>query len=459
MRQTTAVGLTLLALAARLPADDWPQFRGPGGAGVSVETKLPVEWDGQKNITWRADVPGTGLSSPVVVGDRVFVTTAVPDGKPKDGDPKTADGQRSSLRGRDEFTGRTPNVNMQWCVYCLDRATGKTLWHKTALEGRPRTPIQSGNSYATETPIADGDRVYAFFGNHGLFCYSVAGELLWKKDFGAFATAQGQGTASSPAFDGERVFLQIDNEEKSFVVAVSGRTGDEVWRTPRDERTNYSSPILWKNTARTELVTSGGNKVRSYDPATGKALWELNLGGGRCPASPVGDDERLYVGGGGGGPGGPGRPGGGRGGRGGLFAVRAGASGDITLKDGKSSSEGVAWSQPRGDLEMASPLAYQGYLYVASQTGGLLTCLDAKTGKQLYRERLSNAQNFWASPWAGEGRVFCLDSAGTTHVIKAGPEFDTVGQNRLKDKCWATPAVAGGAVLIRGANTLYSIKP
>src|SRR5262249_29504209 len=155
------------------------------------------------------------------------------------------------------------------------------------------------------------------------------------------------------------------------------------------------------------------------------------------------------------GPGGrPGGPGGSLGGRGGLFAVKTGASGELTSKDGKSSNDGIAWSQPRGDLEMASPLVYEGHLYVLSQSGGLITCLDAKSGKQIYRERL-NAQNFWASPWAADGKIFCLDSAGTTYVVKAGPAFEMVGQNSISDKCWATPAVAGGSVLIRGANTLY----
>src|SRR5205807_2479343 len=210
----------------------------------------------------------------------------------------------------------------------------KVPWQQVAREGKPRIPIQQSNTYATETPVTDGERVYAYFGMHGLYCYDTAGKLLWEKDLGAYATTMGQGPASSPVLDGDRLFLQVDNEEKSFLVALDKRTGKELWRVDRNERTNHSSPVVWKNKGRTELVTAGSQKVRSYDPATGKVLWELGLGGGRCYATPVGDDERLYVGceagfGGGG-------FGGGRGGFGGgggaLLAVRAGASGDLTPK-------------------------------------------------------------------------------------------------------------------------------
>jgi outer membrane protein assembly factor BamB len=268
----------------------------------------------------------------------------------------------------------------------------------------------------------------------------------------------GQGPASSPVLDGERLFLQIDNEEKSFLVALDKRTGKELWRVARGERTNHCSPVVWKNKQRTELVTSGGQKVRSYDPATGKVLWELGMGGGRCYATPVGDDERLYVGceagfGGGG-------FGGGRGGFGGgggaLFAVRAGASGDLTLKEGETSNAGVAWSQPRGGPEKASPLVYQGHLYVLRQ-GGLVTCYDARTGQQVYRERLPGAAAFWASPWAGDGKVFCLDDRGTTHVIQAGPKFKVLGKNAIDEMFWSSPAVAGGALFLRGVDHLYCI--
>jgi outer membrane protein assembly factor BamB len=544
------LGLALAPAVAR--AGDWPQFRGPHGSGVAAEATLPTEWGPDKNVRWKAKIPGVAWSSPIVWGDKVFVTTAVTDnqakppagggfggfggpggfggrgaggrggrrgvgGPPQPGqvlppflqqrlnltdaqkkqlaelqkevdgklDQILTDAQRKQLKamregfgrggfgggggfggpggfGRGGFGGgRPPDVVYRWYVYCLDRASGNVLWKQLAREGKPRIPIQQSNTYATETPATDGARVYAYFGMHGLFCYDTAGKLLWKKDLGTYPTMMGQGPASSPVLDGARLFLQIDNEEKSFLVALDKKTGEELWRAERGERTNHCSPVVWQNKQRTELVTSGSQKVRSYDPATGKVLWELGMGNGRCYATPVGDDERLYVGceagfgGFGGGPGG-GRGGFGGGG-GGLFAVRAGASGDVTLKTGETANAGVAWSQSRGGPEKASPLVYQGYVYVLRTNGGMVTCYDAKTGKQVYRERIPSSGAFWASPWAGGGKVFCLDDAGTTHVLQAGPEFKVLGKSSVGEMCWASPAVAGGALLLRGVDHLYCI--
>ena len=569
-------------------ASDWKQFRGTNNSGVA-EDVLPFAWGQDSHVTWKVKIPGVAWSSPIVSGDKVFVTTAVTEnqkkpaadfagGGPGQGGPpqpgqimpaflqdrfnmtpeqkeqldelqKDVDGKLAKLlsdeqktqlkdstqgdRGglggpggfgrrpqpgqiispplqdtlnltaeqkqqlddlqkdvdnrlakllndeqnkqlkemRDMFgrgpggpgggrggrggfgRGTPPDVVYRWEVYCLDRATGKIVWKELALEGKPRVPIQQSNTYATETPVTDGERVYAYFGMHGLFCYDFAGKLVWKKDLGSFPTQMGHGPASSPVLDGERLFLQIDNEEKSFLVALNTKTGDELWRVDRDERTNYSSPIVWKNKQRSELVTSGGQKARSYDPATGELLWELSFGGGTCHATPVGDSELLYVGcsagfGGGGGGGGRGRgadgpPRGGNGGSssgdsggsgsGGLYAVRAGATGDITLKAGETASEGVAWSQPRVAPEEASPLAYQGYVYILRKNGGIVTCLDAKTGKQIYQKRIPDARSFWASPWAAGGKIFCLDDGGTTHLLQAGPEFQVLGKNSLEE--------------------------
>jgi outer membrane protein assembly factor BamB len=370
---------------------------------------------------------------------------------------------------------KPPDQVYRWEVYCLDRESGKVLWKQLALEAKPRIAIQQSNTYATETPVTDGERVYAYFGMHGLFCYDMAGKFIWKKDLGSHPTQMGWGPSSSPVLDGERLFVQVDNEEKSFMVALDKKTGDEVWRVSRGERTNWGSPIIWKNKQRTELVAPGSQKVRSYDPATGKLLWELGVSG-QNNATPVGDDERLYVGtkgrgmmggGGFGGPGGLEAPGGGRGGfggggggggGGGLFAVRAGASGDVSLKEGETSNAGVAWSQSRGGPDNASPLVYQGYVYILRENGGIVSCYDAKTGKEAYRERIPNARAFWASPWAGDGKVFCLDDAGTTHVLQAGPKFKVLGANAVNEMTWSSPAVADGALIVRGVDHLYCIR-
>ena len=287
----------------------------------------------------------------------------------------------------------------------------------------------------------------------------------------------GWGTSSSPVIDADRVYLQVDNEQKSFLVALNKLTGDEVWWVDRTEKSSWSSPYLWKNKLRSELITATSQRVRSYDPANGNVVWELSMGGGQGNATPVGDDERLYFGvaggPGGGGPRGPGAPKGGgaggppgQGGRGPggfggaglLYAVKAGASGDITPKQGESSSAGVAWSAARVGPQMASPLVYKGFVYVVEQ-GGMVSCLDEKTGKDAYtKERIPNAKQFWASPWAYDDKIFCIDDGGTTHVVQAGPEFKVLAKNKLDDQFWASTAIAGGALILRGVENIYCIS-
>jgi outer membrane protein assembly factor BamB len=264
----------------------------------------------------------------------------------------------------------------------------------------------------------------------------------------------GWGTGSSPVLAGDHLLIQCDNEERSFLVALNKKTGEEVWKKTRSERSSWSTPFVWKNKKRTEVVTAGSSRVRSYDPATGKVLWELSVGGGggggergsRASATPVGDEELVYFG-----------MGGGRSGPGPLFAVKAGAEGDISLKGGEKSNAGVAWSEGRGGPSMSSPLLYQGHLYIIGRGG--LTCYDAKTGKQHYSERLSGARGFTSSPWAYDGKVFCLDDNGTTFVVQAGKEFKELGKNSLGEMFWSSPAVAGGALFLRGVDHLYCIKP
>ena len=467
----------LAVLTASVPGvgrgDDWPQFRGPNGSATSTEKKLPVQWGSDKNIAWKTKLPGYGWSSPIVWGDKVFLTTAVSEkqrkpaagfgggGRPGQGGGRPGQGGRGGFGGRRQ----APDAIYKLEVYCLDRASGKVLWKQPAYEGKPHIPTQASNTYATETPVTDGERVYAYFGMHGVYCYDLSGKQLWKADLGSYSMAMGHGTGSSPALADGRLFIQCDNEEKSFLAALDAKTGKELWRVKRSERTGYSTPLIWKNKARTEVVCLGSPRVRSYDPATGKQLWELGGMAGQAKATPVASGELLFVGTGGG-PGGFGGRGG-RGGRGGglggggsrpLFAVKAGASGDITLKAGATSNDGIAWYQPKAGPQTASPVLYQGYLYVLDERGGYLSCYDAKTGKQEYKERLTGARGFTSSPWAADGKVFFLDDAGTTHIVQAGPTFKILGKSLLGEMCWSSPAVAGQALFLRTVDHLFCIK-
>ena len=458
-RWTLVVGLGVSCLAALVRAEDWPGFRGPNGSATSAEKQLPAEWGADKNIAWKAALPGYGWSCPIVWGDKVFVTTAVSDKqtKPSGGFGGGGFGGRPGGFGG----GRPPDAMYKFEVYCLNAADGKVLWKQTAAEQKPTISIHPSNTYASETPVTDGERVYAYFGMTGVFCFDFSGQLLWKKDLGSYRMMFGHGTAASPALDDGRLFIQCDNEEKSFLVALDAKTGKELWRADRVERTGWSTPLVWKNKLRTEIVCLGTPKVRSYNPATGKQLWELGGMNGQPHASMVASDELLYVGTGGG-PGAGFGGGGFGGGRGGgskpLFAVKAGASGDITLTGGAKSNDGVAWYLPQAGPPMASPLLYQGHLYILEERGGILSCYDAKTGKQVYRERLPGARGFTSSPWAYEGKVFCLADDGETFVVQAGPEFKLLGKNVLSGLTWSSPAVGGGALFLRTVDQLYCIK-
>jgi outer membrane protein assembly factor BamB len=430
-------------------AADWTQFRGPNGSATSTEKQLPTEWDADKNIAWKAQIPGYAWSQPIVVGDKVFVTTAVADKQ-----TKPSGGMRGGGGGGFGGNRRPPDVVYKWEVYCLNAADGKVVWKQTAAEHKPTIATHSTNTYATETPVTDGERVYAYFGMTGVFCYDLAGKELWKAELGSYRMTAGFGTGSSPALDSERLFIQCDNDEKSFLVALDKKTGKEVWRIDRSERSGWSTPLVWKNKQRTEVVCLGSQRVRSYDPATGKQLWELGGMSGQPHATPVASEELLFVG-----TGGSRFNAGGAESRGNkpLFAVKAGASGDITLKDGATANDGVAWYLPQAGPSMASPLLYEGYLYVLEQRTGQLACYDAKTGKQVYKERLGG-RGYTSSPWAYEGKVFCLADDGQTFVVQAGAEFKILSKNKIDEMCWSSPAVAGGALFLRTVDRLYCIK-
>ena len=525
MKKRLLAALVGLSGAYPVFGEDWAQFRGPDARGIASEASLPLDWGPEKNILWKATVGGAAWSCPIVIGNRVIVTTAVAEGQPKPrsgggfggpgggpgggrpggapggpgggrpggapggpggGRPGGAPGGRPGGPGG-YGGGKGPDKEYTWKVICLDRATGKETWSAVASVGKPKYNTHASNTFATETPVADGERIYTWFGAAGVaIAHDLAGKELWKVDLGAYPTQMGWGTASSPVLHDGKLFIQCDNEEKSFLFALDARSGKEIWRTARSERTNWSTPYLWKSKVRSELVVGGSQKLRSYDPATGKVLWELAAGGGQANASPVGDAETLYFGtgmqgGGGGGRGGPpgggppggapggppgGAPGGGRpggfggfGGGGTLFAIKAGASGDISLKEGETSSDYVAWSVAKAAPAAASPLLVEGFLYLFERQGGLVSCLDAKTGKVQFKERLPGAKAIWASPWSYAGKVFAIDEEGTTHVLKAGPGFKVLGKNPLStDVYWSTPAIAGGNLFLRGVDNLFCVK-
>jgi outer membrane protein assembly factor BamB len=427
-----AVLFGALACSSAPAADNWPQFRGPD-AGVADGNDLPDTWSTTQNVVWASEVPGRGWSSPVVWGDKVFLTSVVTDGKFED--PK------KGLYFGGERTKASTDLH-HWMVWCFDFRTGKKLWEKEAHRGTPPGTVHVKNTYASETPVTDGERLYAYFGNVGLFCYDLEGKELWSRQWGSFKTRYGWGTAASPAYHRGRIFVVNDNEEKSFLVALDAKTGKQLWRVERDEKSNWATPFVWENDRRTELVTCGTKRVRSYD-LDGELLWELSGMSSITIPTPFARHGLLYVC--------SGyildlkKP---------VFAIRPGGAGDLTPA-GPDGTEFIAWHLKSGGPYNTSPLAYGDSLYVLYDLG-LLSCYDARTGAARYEKQRLGGQ-FTSSPWGYGGKVFCLSEDGDTHVIEAGPTFRHLRTNRLDEMCLATPAAVRGSLLVRTLTKLYRI--
>ena len=439
--------IVLLIVSSCSESNNWPQFRGPENNMLPAGNNLPEEWGNDKNINWVADLDGAGYSSPVIWGNKVFITLAfpekvnpAPERGPGQGPPhQGGQGQQPGQRPQQEVIDTSFKKEIyRWEVICLDLKTGKEIWKQTAYHGSPKTGKNPNSTYACETPVTDGKRVYAYFGMHGLFCYNMEGRLQWEKDLGVYYTQRGWGTGSSPVLYKDILYIQRDNEENSFVVALDAVTGDEKWKVQRDEKTTYSTPYIWKNKIRTELVTCG-KTARSYDPENGKLLWQFQAGGEQVIPSPVGNEELLFLG-----------NSGGRQVKSELFAVKAGYDGDIT-------NTGIAWKNNETGLGNPSPLLYKGFIYIIGSRGEIAV-LDALTGEIKYTERISGIGGCWASPWAYKDNIYFLDENGSTRIFPAGKPVDQISENKLEGKFWASVAITGNAYIFKGAGKLFYVK-
>lgn len=418
---------------------NWPQFRGAESLGTTDDPRLPDRWSATENVRWKQDIPGSGWSCPVVWGNRVFVTTVVNQGeteKPRKG--LYLGGERKEA----------PKSVHEWRVLCVDLNDGQVLWNRKVHEGAPESSIHVKNTFASETPVTDGERVYAYFGNLGVYCFTVDGEPIWSQRWPVYKTNSGWGTGASPVLHEDKLLILNDNEESSFLVALNKLNGKELWRTPRDDKSGWSTPFVWKNDQRSEIIASGDGKVRSYD-LDGKLLWEVGNMSRNAIPTPFAKDGLLYITSGH--VMGKFKP---------LLAVRPGASGDITLEADKTESEFIAWSQKSAAPYNPTPVLYRDKIYVCLD-GGFFACYDAKTGATIYsKKRIPNGKMFTASPFAYNGKIFCLNEDGVTFAIPADGDFEVLYTNPLteEDMCLATPAIVDGKLLIRSAVRLYCIE-
>ena len=434
---------TILALAVAATATialsaeaDWPQFRGLHGGVAEDDPALPDTWGPTENIVWQLDIPGRAWSSPIVSGDSVFLTSVV------------SAAEVEAPQGGLYFGGErpTPTAVHHWMVYAVNVATGALQWERDVHTGVPTGSHHLKNTFASETPVTDGQRIYAYFGNVGLYCLDMDGQVLWSREVEPSQTRLGWGTAASPVLHDGRLYVVNDNNEQSYLMALSAETGAELWRVDRDEGTNWSTPYVWENDQRTELVTTGTGKVRSYD-LQGTLLWELTGMSSITIPTPFSEFGLLYISSGY--IGDRKRP---------VFAIRPGASGDISLAPGATSGEYIAWFQPQAGPYNPSPILYGDHYYTLLDRG-FFTAHDARTGEEIYsRQRIAVGAAFTSSPWAYNGRIFALSEDGDTYVIQAGTEYALLGVNALDEFSMATPAIAQGSLFIRTAAKLYRIR-
>jgi outer membrane protein assembly factor BamB len=409
--------------------DNWPQWRGLGANGISAEKDIPGEWSAEKNIAWKTAIPGRGRSSPVVWGDRVFLTTDI-DGAKADGNlpPKHTLGG-SPFRHPDSVGA---DVRHQLVVLCLDRKSGKVLWQRTAYEGTVFDERHKAGSYAAPTPVTDGEAIYAYFGAEGLFAYDFQGKLLWKYNPGKIMTI-GLGPGTSPVLAGENVILQCDSsDEKSKLVALNRKNGELAWKTERTTNVTWATPMLVTVKGKSELITTANDVVISYDPQTGKERWRGPGVKGNAVPSPVSGNGIVVVS-----AGYPDKY---------AWAFRAGG-------DGK-----LLWDYAKGTAYVPSPIFYGDYVYLITDKG-LMTCLVAETGAVKYEGKRPGAgAQFAGSPVAYDGKILLTSEDGETHVIQAGPEFAVLRTNSVGEPVLSSPAIASGMIFIRGGVHLFAIS-
>jgi outer membrane protein assembly factor BamB len=440
MKTVRLLGLCACAASLGLAAD-WPQFRGPGASGVGSGANPPVQWDGVKgaNVAWKVEIPGLAVSSPIVWGDRVFVTTAISS------DPSQK--FRTGLYGdTDSAPDRSPH---QWRVMAFDKRTGKLLWDRLACQGVPKTKRHPKSSQASASPVTNGGVVVAYFGSEGLYAYSTDGKPLWKKDLGIqnagwfFDPDSEWGAGSSPVIHENSVIVLCDRQRDSFIAAFDLKDGRELWRTARAEIPTWGTPTLVQGKDRVEVATNGSRAIRGYDAGTGKELWTLGPNSEIACTTPVSGHGLIFVTAGY--P--PVQP---------IYAIKIGSHGDLTLKEDQDSSDAIAWSKRSGGVYLPTPILYGDLLYTINNNG-ILAAYEAATGNRVYQQRVGGS-SFVASPVAAGGNLYLAGEDGDIFVVKAGPKYELIGKNPVGEPILATPAWADDLLLIRGERHLFAIS-
>ena len=408
----------------------WPQWRGPLGTGVSPHGDPPITWSENRNLRWKISIPGRGNSTPIIWNDRIFLTTAIPYGEDLPPSGSQAPGSHDNYLSLKK---------QKFSVFSIDRKDGRILWNKVVVDEQPNEGTHRTGSWASNSPVTDGDCIIASFGSRGIYCLDMDGKLVWQKDFGEMTTLHGHGEGSSPVLHDGIVIVNWDHQGQSFVVALNKFTGKQIWKVPRDEITSWSTPIIVEHAGSSQVVVSATERVRGYNLLTGKVIWQCGGLSRNVVASPVSGDGYVYVAS--------------SYDRQAMFAIRlATASGDIT------NTNTVAWSRKRHTPYVPSPLLYQNMLFFLKHNSGIITCLEAKSGKLIFGpDRLPEIWNVFASPMGAADRIYITSREGTTVVIKRGTSLDILSQNSLDDSFSASPVAVDSELYLRGQKFLYCL--
>ena len=408
----------------------WPTWRGPLGTGEAPEADPPTTWSETENVRWKTPVPGAGHATPVIWGDRIFLATAVPFGKSLPPLPETSPGHHDNL----------PVTRVhKFVVLAVDRKTGRVAWERTVHESLPHESIHYTGTYASGSPVTDGEHVYAFFGSAGLYCLTVDGKDRWKLDFGDMLVKHGHGEGSSPALHKDTLVVNWDHEGDSFVVAIDKRNGKERWRIQRNEVTSWASPIVVEHEGKHQAVVSGTGRIRGYDLSSGETLWECGGLSANVVATPLSSGGVVYAAS--------------------SYEIRsmvairlAGAKGDI------SQTANVLWRRHRGTPYVPSPLLYGGALYFLGHYQNVLWRLHATSGQERPGPlRLRGIRNIYSSPVAAAGRIYITDRDGSTVVLTHDEAPRVMALNRLDDRFSASAAIVGKEMFLRGEKFLYCL--
>jgi outer membrane protein assembly factor BamB len=414
----------------------WPYWRGPAADGMAVGD-APLHWSDTQNVRWKTDIPGRGHSSPVIWGDQIFVTTAVKTGAAAQAEPAPP---ASNPAAKQPLVTPGPQVEHRFMVLSIDKKTGKILWERTATTAVPHEGYHSTyGSFASNSPVTDGRYVYAFFGSRGMYCYDFKGNLIWQKDFGIqMRMRMSFGEGMAPVLSGDRLILVFDHEGDSFMVSLDKNSGKEIWRVNRDEKSNWSAPLVIEYGGRKQIIVDASNKVRCYDFETGKLIWECaGLGLNTIP-QPVRQDDLVFVMSGYINPN--------------LMAIRLGREGDL------AGSDAIVWSQTKGNSYTPSPVIHDNKLYVLSDSG-IISCYNARTGEPYYHQvRLPKTYSFKSSPVGANGKLYLASENDDIIVLRMGEKYEVLATNTMPDQMFiATPAITGGEIFLRSQNRLYCI--